>query len=63
MLSFYPDEKVENEATLFLYNYTWEGLVVKFYHENVFSTKEEAEEKIEKLKTEPPKLTEELPWY
>jgi len=62
MLSFYPDEKVESETTLFLYNYDWEGSVVKFYYENVFSTKEEAEETIEKLKAEPPKLTEELPW-
>lgn len=62
MLSFYPDEKVESETTLFFYNYDWEGLVVKFYYENVFLTKEEAEEIIEKLKAEPPKLTEELPW-
>ena len=63
MLSFYPDERVESKTSLFLYDYDWEGLVVKFYHENVFSTKEETEETIEKLKAEPPKLTEELPWY
>ena len=63
MLSFYPDKKAESETTLFSYAYEWGGLVVKFYYENVFLTKEEAEEKIEKLKAEPRKLTEELPWY
>ena len=62
MLSFYPDKSVESETSLLLYGYDWEGLVVKFYYENVFSIKEEAEEIIEKLKAEPPKLTEELPW-
>ena len=62
MLSFYPDKSVESETSLFLYGYDWEGLVVKFYYENVFSIKEEAEEIIEKLKAEPPKLTEELLW-
>lgn len=63
MLSFYPDEKVERETTLFSYAYDWGGLVVRFYYEKVFLTKEETEKTIEKLKAEPPKFTEELPWY
>ena len=63
MLSFYPDKRVESESLLFLYEYDWESLVVRFYYENVFLTKEEAEEIIEKLKAASPKLTEELPWY
>lgn len=61
MLSFYPDEKVESDTTLFSYAYEWEGFVVRFYYENVFLTKKEAKKKIKEIK-EPRKLTEELPW-
>lgn len=65
MLSFYPDKRVESETSLFLYGYDWEGLVVKFYYENVFLTKKEAEEVAEKFqeKIKTTELTEELPWY
>jgi len=63
ILSFYPDEKVETESSLFLYSYAWEGFVVRFHYENVFLTKEKAEEKIEKIKATPRKFTKELPWY
>lgn len=64
MLSFYPDEKAETEGSLFLYAYDWGVLDVKFYYENVFLTKKEAENKIEDLKSSSKvRLTVKLPWY